>query len=63
MTEQIQILKRRLECISRDLKVLWIALKVFSLYLGGNRRWVPLFLAGKGIYIIEEKKNHVVCTQ
>ena len=25
MTEQIQILQRRLECISRDLKVLWIA--------------------------------------
>ena len=24
-TEQIQILQRRLECISKDLKVLWIA--------------------------------------
>ena len=30
MTEQVQILKRRLECISRDLKVLWIALKCFQ---------------------------------
>ena len=30
MTEQVQILKRRLECISRDLKVLWIALKSFQ---------------------------------
>ena len=29
MTEQTQILQRRLECISRELKVLWIALKVF----------------------------------
>ena len=42
MTEQIQILWRRFECISRDLKVLWIASKVFSMYVGGNRRWVPL---------------------
>ena len=42
MTEQIQILKRRLECSSRGLKVHWIAQKVFSMYLGGNRRWVPL---------------------
>ena len=34
MTEQIQILQRRLECISRALKVLWIRdLKVFSMYL------------------------------
>ena len=43
MTEQIQILKLRLECISRDLKVLWIAGNVFSMYLEGNRRWVPLY--------------------
>ena len=42
MTEQIQILKRLIECISRDLEVLWIAQKVFSMYLGENRRWVPL---------------------
>ena len=42
MTEQVQILQRRLECLSRDLKVLWIALKVFSVYLRGRRRWVPL---------------------
>ena len=40
--EQMQILMHRLECISRDLKVLWIASKVFLMYLGGNRRWVPL---------------------
>ena len=40
--EQMQILMRRLECISRDLKVLWIASKVFLMYLWGNRRWVPL---------------------
>ena len=32
-------LKLRLECISRDLKLLW---KVFSMYLRGNRHWVPL---------------------
>jgi len=43
MTEQIQILKLRLECISRDLKGFWIAENVFSMYLGGNRRWVPLY--------------------
>ena len=24
------------------LKVLWTALNVFSMQLGGNRRWVPL---------------------
>ena len=42
MTEQIQILKRLLECISRDLELLWIAQKVFSMYLGENRRWVPM---------------------
>ena len=40
--EQMQILMRHLECISRDLKVLWIASNVFLMYLGGNRRWVPL---------------------
>ena len=43
-TEQIQILKRRLKCISRDQKVLWIALIVSSMHLGRNRRWVPLSL-------------------
>ena len=32
----------RLESISRDLKVLWIAQKVFSVHLEGKRRWVPL---------------------
>ena len=43
MTEQIQILQRRLlGCIARGLKVLWMALKVLSVYLGGNRRWVSL---------------------
>ena len=42
MTKQTPILERCLECIPRDLKVLWIALKVISMYLGGNRRWVPL---------------------
>ena len=42
MTEQIQTLQLLLECISRDLKVLWIAKKVSSMHLGGNRRWVPL---------------------
>ena len=35
MTEGIKILLRRLECISRDLKV-------FSTYFGENRLWVPL---------------------
>ena len=39
MTEQIQILKRLLECVSKDLKVLWIAQKLLSMYLGENRRW------------------------
>ena len=42
MTQQIQILQRRLECFSRDLKVLCIAWKVFLMYLGGNRRRVAL---------------------
>ena len=38
MTEEY----RHLECISRDLKVLWDSLKsVFSVF-GGNRCWVPL---------------------
>ena len=46
MTEQIKILYRRLECISEDLKVLWIAL-MFSMNLGGNRRWVLLITAYK----------------
>ena len=36
-------LKQAIECISRDLKVPWIAQKVFSMHLEGNRRWVPLF--------------------
>ena len=40
MTGQIQMLKRRLESISRDLKVLWIAQEVFSMRLVGNSRWV-----------------------
>ena len=43
---EIQILYRRLEYISKDLKVISTALKkcfsLFSMYLGGNRRWVPL---------------------
>ena len=42
MAEQIQILRRRLECFSRDLKVVWITKKVFSMHLGGKRRWVGL---------------------
>ena len=33
ITEQIQILKHHLECISRDLQVLWITQKVFSMFL------------------------------
>ena len=40
MTEQIEMFQRRLECISRDLKVLWIAWEEFSMYLGGNRLWM-----------------------
>ena len=32
MTEQIQILQRRFECISRDVKVLWVALRAFSMH-------------------------------
>ena len=61
MTEQIQILQRRLECFSRALKELATALKVFSMYLGGNSRWVPLSLrqtlcAGpKGVYVRESR--------
>ena len=39
-----ELLKHPVECISRDLKVLWIVLKMFALYLGGNRRWVSLCL-------------------
>ena len=47
MTEEVQILWRRLECISRGQNVLWIALNVFSMYFGGNRRCVPLkYLVG-----------------
>ena len=47
MTEQIQILQRRLVCFSRALKVLSIALKVFSMYLGRKRRWM-----GRSLFII-----------
>ena len=54
MTEQIQILQRRFENVSRDLKVLWTALKVFSLYLGGNGCWAPLV----SFLITEKKKGH-----
>ena len=46
MTEEVQILPvyLRLECIFRYPKVLWVALKVFSMHLGGNPlRWVPLY--------------------
>ena len=32
-----------LDLISRQLKILWIALIVLSMHLGENRRWVPLF--------------------
>ena len=55
MTEQIQLLQHRLECISRHLKVLWIALKDFSMHLGGNRRLVPLkniTFTGKKVYSV-----------
>ena len=52
MTEQIQILKRFLECISRDLKVLWIAQKVFAMYLGENYRWVPLNNLQPTLYLL-----------
>ena len=45
----MQILQGRLECFSRALKVLWIALKAFSMYLGGKRRWVGRFLFISGI--------------
>ena len=42
ITGLAQILKPRLEYISRYLQGLRIALKVFSMFVGGNRRWVPL---------------------
>ena len=42
MTKQIQISQRRLDFISRYLKELFIAYKVFSTCVGGNYRWVPL---------------------
>ena len=60
MTEQIQSLQRRLECVSRYLKVLWIAQKVFSVYLGGHRRWMPLILTTSQLLLlitIQEKKK------
>ena len=41
MTEQMQILQRHWECISRDLKVL--SVKVFLMYLREKRRWIPCF--------------------
>ena len=40
MTEQKQMLKRRLECISEHLNVIWVAYIVLTMYLEGNRRWV-----------------------
>jgi len=51
MTEQIQIFITPLRIWlkmhfkgCKSTKVLWTALKVFTLYLGGNRRWVPCAL-------------------
>ena len=35
-------------CISRDLKVLWIAEKLLSMYLGRNRRWQARFPPSPG---------------
>ena len=52
MTEQIQILKRLLECVSKDLKVLWIAQKLLSMYLGENRRWVPVNNLQPTLYLL-----------
>ena len=44
MTEQVQY-SACLKYISRDLKIiLWIAQKVFSMYLEENHRWVPFKL-------------------
>ena len=57
MTEQIQSLLRRLEYTSRDLKVLWRARIVFSVYLGGNRRWVPLILSNSCTSILGITKS------
>ena len=47
MTEQIsQILYRRLECISRGLKILDNLKRPFmNINLGGNSRWAPLFVS------------------
>ena len=42
ITGQAQILKPPLEYNSRYLQGIRIALKVFSMFVGGNRRWVPL---------------------
>ena len=52
MTEQIQILKRLLECVSKDLKVLWIAQKLLSMYLGENRRWVTVNNLQPTLYLL-----------
>ena len=45
MTEQIQILQRRLEYFSRALKVLGIALREWSLTIGGRAAifWAPIW--------------------
>ena len=57
--------KARLWSISKELKVLWIAWKMFSMYVGGNCCWVPLtlvfchsFAQCKGIRI-QESGIHV----
>ena len=64
MTEQIQSLWRRLEYVSRYLKVLWIAQKVFSVYLGGHRRWIPPDINYKSItasyYYSRKKINYLL---
>ena len=51
-----------IECISTDLKLLWIALQVLFMYIGGKRRWVPLYdgmQCPKHLEILTDAPTHV----
>ena len=59
MTEQKQMLKRRLECISEHLNVIWVAYIVLTMYLEGNRCWVPLLGAAYAFRVTYEREGLV----
>ena len=61
MTEQIQILQRRLECISRDVKVLWIALKCFF-FFQCQKPLIGLIVTDALFLFVQRTEDIIVCT-